>query len=200
VLELAQDNIKAINDAIDLDVGLLMSKKRLTYRLDTVVHGEKMLHTIARATKLEIGMTVNNGKEMETLKLNGREYLETTDLTHLQIAVEKLIDSYGHRSQAAAETEVDRKSLMHAVRVYQQAIELLQTGKLTFPRPNREELLAVKTTMPLGEAKAMLLRLEGELTAAVEANSAKLPTKTDKLLGEFDDWLLDILELNYGLR
>lgn len=168
-------------------------------RLDHTVHGEKVLHTLARAAELEIGSSVNAGKEMETLKLNGREYLETTAVGHLLEAVSKLVQSYGHRTQAAAEMEVDRKSLMHAVRVYQQALELLETGRITFPRPNAEELLRIKTTAPLEEVKKLLLELDAQALEA-EKTSQVLPKKTEELEKQFDSWLLEVLRKVYDLK
>lgn len=168
-------------------------------RLDHV-KGTKVLHVLARHAGLDLGTTVNNGRTMETLKLNGRDYLETTTLSHLHTAVEKLVDSYGHRSQAAAEAEVDRKSLMHAVRVYEQCLELLRHGRLTFPRPEveRARLLRVKTTMPLEEAKQYLLKLEEELDEA-QATSVMLPAKTPEMETAFDTWLLEWLRVMYQL-
>jgi len=167
-------------------------------RLDTVIDGQKVLYVIANRIDIELGTTINNGRTMVTLKLNGREYLETTTLNHLYTAVEKLVASYGHRSQAAAEAEVDRKSLMHAVRVYQQALELLETGRITFPRANAAELLWVKTEAPMEEVKAQLLELEGRLTAAQAASTMQV--KTPELEAAFEEWLLDMLEWKYGLR
>lgn len=167
-------------------------------RLDHV-KGTKVLHVVAKEAGLELGTTVNSGRTMETLKLNGRDYLETTTVEHLRTAVQKLVDSYGHRTQAAAEAEVDRKSLMHAVRVYQQSLELLQTGAMTFPRPNAAELLAVKTTTPLEEVKQRLLSLEAQLETGLES-SKLLQSKTPELEAAFDDWLLHELRWRYGLR
>ena len=167
-------------------------------RLDTVLFGEKVLHMLRDRAELELGTTVNNNRTMETLKLNGRDYLETTTVEHLRTAVQKLVDSYGHRTQAAAEAEVDRKSLMHAVRVYQQALELLTSGKMVFPRPNAIELLHVKTEAPLEEVKQQLLRLETQLEAAMTA-SKLLPAKTPELEAAFDVWLLKQLRHMYNL-
>lgn len=172
---------------------------RVTLRLDTPwSQSETYLDEVVRRTGCELGTTVNNGMEMRTLKLNGRDYLETTTAEHLRTAVQKLVDSYGHRTQAAAEMEVDRKSLMHAVRVYQQALELLQTGRMVFPRPNSKQLLSVKTDQPLEEVKALLLSLEEELETA-QANSKVLPAKTPELEAAFDEWLLQELRRQYGL-
>lgn len=59
---------------------------------------------------------------------------------------EGLWREYGERALAAARNEnVDWKALSHAVRVGTQALELLHTGRVTFPRPDAEHLLAIKT-------------------------------------------------------
>jgi predicted nucleotidyltransferase len=169
-------------------------------RLDTVLNNEKVIHTIANILELELGTTVNNNREMETLKLNGREYLETTTVEHLLNAVEKLVDGYGERSKDAAEKEVDPKSLMHAVRVYQQAIELLVTGGLMFPRPNVRELLAIKTLeTPLETTKLMLLQLEEHVATMVERNPLNLQAGSQTLSAKFDRWLLSQLGSLYEL-
>lgn len=178
----------------------------LTTRLDTTTSfmrgGEVVMTTVldelAAECDLELGFTVNNGKTMRTLKLNGRDYLETTTLEHLQTAVQKLVDSYGHRTKAAAEAEVDRKSLMHAVRVYGQCIELLETGKLTFPNPEAALLLRVKTELPLEQVKVMLLNLEAQLEE-LQKTAKLLPTKTPEMEEEFENWLLNQLAVAYAL-
>lgn len=172
---------------------------QVTLRLDTPwAESETHLDEVVRRTGCELGTTVNNGREMRTLKLNGRDYLETTTVEHLRTAVQKLVDSYGHRTAAAAEAEVDRKSLMHAVRVYQQALELLQTGRMRFPRVNVKQLLHVKTTQSLEEVKALLLNLEASLEATMETAKV-LPAKTPEMEAEFEAWLLKQLVQHYKL-
>lgn len=199
-LEKARALKTALQRAIeDVDMANALDKgTMLRYRMDTVLEGEKLLHRLAREAELELGTTVNNGKEMETLKLNGRDYLETTDLQQMLTAVNKLVDSYGHRSQAAAEAAVDRKSLMHAVRVYGQAMELLTTGKLVFPNPEAALLLRVKEELPLEQVKEMLLSLEAQLAEA-QAKSDLLPAKTPQMEASFDAWLVDWLRKLYRL-
>lgn len=46
--------------------------------------------------------------------------------------------------QAESNSGVDWKALSHAVRVARQAIELLETGFVIFPRPEAEHLTAIK--------------------------------------------------------
>ena len=169
-------------------------------RLDTVMQdGRQLLDHVAEQTGLQLGTTFNNNRVLRTLKLNGREYLETTDLKQLELAVAKLVSSYGHRSTAAKEQEVDLKSLMHAVRVFQQAEELLLHGALTFPRSNAATLLAVKEgKLPLEQVKGQLLQLE-ERVQQLQEKSALLPQKTPELQQRFDYWLLVWLRKLYEL-
>lgn len=55
-------------------------------------------------------------------------------------------DAYGHRAQMAEKNEgIDWKALSHAVRIASEAKELLETGFITFPRPDRELLIKIKT-------------------------------------------------------
>lgn len=59
---------------------------------------------------------------------------------------DKMFQAYGHRALLAEKNEgVDWKALSHAVRVNHEAIELLQTAQITFPRPERALLLQIKT-------------------------------------------------------
>jgi len=178
-------------------------------RLDTVSHyihpasnfveAQTVLDHVARETGLELGSTVNNNKTMRTLKLNGREYLETTTLPHLIYAVEKLVDQYGDRSARASEVDVDWKSLSHAVRVYQQVIELLETGFITFPRKNAKFLLDVKKgEHDIEGIKRLLGKLDDKVNELLEVTTLPEVDETfrkkveDKVLLPF---LRDLYEL-----
>jgi len=58
---------------------------------------------------------------------------------------DKMFQAYGHRALLAEKNEgVDWKALSHAVRVNSEAIELLTTAQITFPRPDRALLLQIK--------------------------------------------------------
>ena len=125
---------------------------------------------------------------MRTLKLNGREYLETTTLPHLITAVEKLCDQYGDRSTRASETDVDWKSLSHAVRVYQQVIELLETETVTFPRQNAVELLKIKSgQVPLDDVKMQLQELDDKVNELLKVTT--LPEVTQEFRAEVEEIL-----------
>lgn len=59
--------------------------------------------------------------------------------------VNRLFEEYGARALAAENNQgVDWKAVYHAVRVSEQALELTETGEITFPRQNVEDLLKIR--------------------------------------------------------
>lgn len=168
-------------------------------RLDTPwSETETYLDEVVRRTGLPTSTSTNNNKVMRTLELNGRSYLETTTFEHLITLLQKLVDQYGERSTRAAEADVDYKSLSHAVRVYQQAIEILDHGRLTFPRENAGFLLKVKQGLvPLDEVKMLLNTLDVEVQEKMKTSTVR--QKTPGLVAESERWLLATLKELYGL-
>jgi Fe-S cluster biosynthesis and repair protein YggX len=157
-----------------------------------------VLDELVARTGLTIGEVVNRDKKLRTLQLNGRDYLETTTVQHLRGAIEKLIDGYGERSTKASETDVDWKSLSHAVRVYQQVEELLQVGMITFPRPNAEALLRIRKGECKLESVRDLLRDLDDNTTLLVAES-KLPAADDAMRAAMDEELLPwLMSVYYG--
>lgn len=168
-------------------------------RLDTEFNGAPLYKLIAAQAGLETELLTNGTKPTQSLKMNGRNYMETTTLEHFRNQLVKVIDSFGERSVQASLTAVEHKSLSHAVRVYQQAIELLDTGKITFPRPNAEFLLSVKQGKEdLETVKALLAQLDDEVQAKIKTST--LQKKTKELQDEAEAWLLaklfELYELN----
>lgn len=101
----------------------------------------------------------------------------------------RIVEEYGHRArQAESNQGVDWKALSHAVRVGRQAIELLQTGAVTFPRPEAAHLIAIKTGQlayqPVAEEIEALL---DEVEHAAERSS--LPEAAD--LQWIDDFVVE---------
>lgn len=111
----------------------------------------------------------------------------------------RIVDEYGHRArQAESNRGVDWKALSHAVRVARQAIELLRTGAVIFPRPEAEHLLAIK----LGRLPYQAVAEEiDDLLPAVEreAEASTLPAAAD--LAWIDDFVAAIhgMEINSSL-
>jgi predicted nucleotidyltransferase len=57
----------------------------------------------------------------------------------------RIYDEYGKRAKLAEKNEnIDWKALSHAVRVANEAIELLSTSNVTFPLPNAKHILDIK--------------------------------------------------------
>lgn len=170
-------------------------------RLDGWVAWEdkvQVLDFVSRATGVPMGTCVNNNKTLRTLELNGRSYLETTTVGTLKRALNKLVDSYGERTNKAAETDVDYKSLSHAVRVYQQSLEVLDGQLVKFPRPNAEFLLSVKQGKEeLESVKQLLLDLDKEVqerlkTSPVNKRTPELEQELEEFLFDTVSWLFRV--------
>lgn len=85
------------------------------------------------------------GVAVPHLDVCGRKAAATLRVRAALEMYQRLFDRYGERARAAERNEgIDWKALMHAVRVLGQARELLETGSITFPRPDAEELLAIR--------------------------------------------------------
>lgn len=84
----------------------------------------------------------------------------------------KLVEGYGHRAlMAESQQGVDWKALSHAVRIATQAIELLSTAHISFPRPEAEHLIAIKTGQLLyqdvaAEVEDLLVQVEAAALAS----------------------------------
>lgn len=104
----------------------------------------------------------------------------------------RIVEEYGHRArQAENNAGVDWKALSHAVRVARQAIELLRTGAVIFPRPEAFHLTAIK----LGELSYQQVSEEIDaLLPAVEhaAEVSTLPEIADL------EWIDDFVAETYG--
>lgn len=109
----------------------------------------------------------------------GRKLPYTSSIKNARDIVQRLVDEYGQRAlQAESQQGVDWKALSHAVRVGTQAIELLQTGHVTFPLPNAEHVLAIKTGSIAYQDVAA--EIEGLLVAVeAEAERSSLPATPD---------------------
>jgi hypothetical protein len=123
-----------------------------------------------------------DGRVLAALVVCGRKMPERLALTDAHHLVGTIVAGYGRRARAAATAQgVDWKALSHAVRIGSQALELLSTGHLTLPRPDR--LRAIK----IGQADVEAVRAEIDmLLEQVEAAQATsvLPETPDRALAE----------------
>lgn len=127
------------------------------------------------APDLAVYVAKLNSKEVEIVNVptpNGDGTMR--DQPHLSVANKKAsytctvdyartmyqlaLDKYGHRAILAEKNEgVDWKACMHAVRIAAEAKELLLTGHITFPRPERELLLKIrKAELPYSQVEELI--------------------------------------------
>lgn len=86
------------------------------------------------------------GLSEEFLEVAGKFYAMNCTVKLVKSQLQEKFDEYGKRALLAEKNEgIDWKALSHAVRVNSQGVELLNTGRITFPRPDRELLLQIKT-------------------------------------------------------
>jgi uncharacterized protein len=72
-----------------------------------------------------------------------------------------------HRAELEEKHGYDTKYAMHVIRLYGEAKELMQKGRITLPRPNRDELVAIRMGKhSLGEIQELGRQLESEALAA----------------------------------
>jgi len=74
---------------------------------------------------------------------------------------------HGQRNEVIKEFGFDTKAAMHMVRSMYEALEFLQTGRMTFPRPEVELLLAIRMgKRSLSQVEQMYLELETRVKEA----------------------------------
>jgi uncharacterized protein len=84
-----------------------------------------------------------------------------------------------HRAELEDKHGYDTKYAMHVIRLYGEAKELMEQGRITLPRPNRDELVEIRRgKYSLSEIRQLGAQLESEALAA-QATSP-LPDKVDR--------------------
>lgn len=122
--------------------------------------------------------------------VNNRKLGQHIFVKYAMEVLQRIFDEYGHRAMKAEKNEgIDWKALMHAVRVCEEAKELLSTGFITFPRPEKDLLLKIrKAELPYKEVAALIE--EGVQDIDDYQSKSSLPTSIDNKFWE--TWLLDV--------
>jgi predicted nucleotidyltransferase len=84
-----------------------------------------------------------------------------------------------HRGELEEAHGYDTKYAMHVVRLYGEALEFLRTGVITLPRPNKDELIAIrqgKWKLPEFQKYAEELKRQAE----EEKDKSPLPDRVDR--------------------
>lgn len=181
-------------------------------RVDAVRKTVEFLKSLDQTTtlhmnldKLEEFVEANKSSKMdENLPLIGWEYISksshdipvkhfaccgrkaplTAKVKYALDSYQTVLDKYGERAKMAETNEgIDWKALYHSVRVGREAYELLTTGNITLPRPEKDLLLQIrKGELPYQQVAELI---EEGLTKINEAVSiSKLPDEPNYKLAD----------------
>lgn len=172
--------VRSVKDTIDFlntfDDTLLLKE----LPLDTfIARGDEFIKFVQN--------TDRNGTIFTYFEVCGRKFQLTNSVKYSLAVLTKIYNEYGHRAKLAQENDgIDWKALSHAVRVNYEGQELLRTGSITFPCPNRKLLLAIKTgALPYKEVEFIIEEgLKNLESAQVEST---LPEQPDT------EWVDDFL-------
>ncbi len=113
-----------------------------------LVFQTKELVSLEKTSLIEVVMLPGPNKIdlMPHLHVCGRKVPFGATVKFARDVFSRILEEYGNRARKAhLDGGVDWKALSHAVRVNTEALELLSTGNITFPRPDRELLINIKT-------------------------------------------------------
>lgn len=121
-----------------------------------------------------------NGEPCDHLEVCNRKVPFHATVKYAKEVFRRIFDEYGKRALMAEKNEgIDWKALSHAVRVGDQAIELLTTGHITLPRPNAALLLAIKQGELAYRSVAEMIESRLVEMTVLQASS-KLPDEVDQ--------------------
>lgn len=120
----------------------------------------------------------------------GKRAIFSASIKGARALAQSQFDTFGERTRAAESQQgVDWKAMSHAVRIARQAVEFLETGRVTFPRPDAVHLLAIK----LGELTYAAVAEEIEaLLSDVETAAARTPLPETADLAPAEDFVADL--------
>lgn len=114
----------------------------------------------------------------------GRKIPVTATVAYAKAMLQRIYDQYGERARMAESNEgVDWKALYHAVRVLEEAKELLTTGHVTFPRPEAALLLDIRNQKKTYLEVANMVE-EGMNDLRELQRNSELPSQIDSFFWE----------------
>jgi hypothetical protein len=127
--------------------------------LDLIYHTQSLVN-LEKTPLIEMVMKPDPKGEMNQphLKICGRFIPMAIRAKDALDIVSRIYAEYGSRSRKAnIAGGVCFKALSHAVRVNSEGLELLRTGNITFPRPDAELLIKIKTEqLPFEQVSEMI--------------------------------------------
>jgi len=145
-----------------------------------LAHLEELIEKYPKHSKI---INIENaGKLIPHLEVCGRKIDLNASVEYALNCYEWVYKEYGDRAKASAEG-VDWKAVMHAIRIAEEALEILRFSTISFPRPNVELLLDIRN----GKVKYDMImdHFEGLLVDINEASeNSRLPDKPNHELAE----------------
>ena len=131
-----------------------------------------------------VDVGVGAGRRVRHLDLCGRKAPLHASIKSAREMAVRLLAEYGDRTRFAEHTGgIDWKALSHAIRVGQEAVELLTTGRLAFPLAGAGHLLDIKLgRLPYEAVAAEVEHLLGVVEKAAAASA--LPDEPDATAAE----------------
>ena len=122
----------------------------------------------------------------------------TDKITHGLDVIKNLEAKYGTRADAATADNVDWKAMMHALRIVDEGLELLQNKQLTFPFT----VGYVKFLLDIKNGRCDIDRIKQELDLKMYhlkelEQTTSLPAVTPELREKFEQWLISRLRSFY---
>jgi len=143
---------------------------------------EPMLRELAAANEHMdfVNIPHPDGRECWHIECCDRKMPMTSHIGEAVKVYRTVWENYGERARAAMTNEgIDWKAISHAVRVARQALELLRSHTITFPRPDAAELLEIKQGKRSYQDVSPLLEA---LVEEVNGFQSNLPERTDPAL------------------
>ena len=107
----------------------------------------------------------------------GKSFGKTTRYDLWEQPLQKLRSTFGTRAELASHG-LDLKAQYHTVRICSEAVELLTTGELTFPRPEADTLIKIRSGEFTASQLEELVETQFNLVKKAEA-STTLPKQPD---------------------
>ena len=150
-----------------------------------------------KVTEYDIG----SGQMAPCMVLLEKTFPYTDTQEHVASRLKKLQETYGERAQDARANEVDWKATMHALRILDQGIRLMEVGHLEFPY--RPELVKRYLSVKRGEVNygEVVTELNEKLERLkhVAGSAVMFPELSPELRERFDYWLVAWLRKFYCL-
>jgi predicted nucleotidyltransferase len=164
---------------------LTTAQERLgnTAKLELIATQLTELVAVTAHVKL-MDLPSSGDRSVQHLEVCDRKISFSASLKTAREIAQRLVNEYGQRALQAERNEgVDWKALSHAVRIGREALELFQSGNITFPLPYADHILSIKRgKVPYETVATEIEQLVEEVEAAASASS--LPEEPDQALIE----------------